>query len=187
MDFERTLETKRLRLLRLVAGLIVLLGFVSVGPVSRVFTGAVCGFVGSILSRAEACAQYMVIVQARLMVARNGMNWDRSRFSEPLARVFLAEETDVSLSECRARLRALRALLLNLPRHALRLIRRIERQMRRAAQTKQTSPCPAGHPFAWLCEWHLAAIRIERPPDKIRAAFPLISPPPDCRAGGAGR
>ena len=166
MDLERGIETQRLKLLRLVAGLVVLLGLLSVGPVSRVFSVSVCAFVGSILSRAEAAAKYLVIAQARLIVARRGMNWDRSRFSDPRARIFVADQIDVSLADCRARLKALRAVLMNLPRHALRLVRRIEQQIRGAAAPNWPLRSAVRRRSVSLCDWRLATRRIERPPDK---------------------
>lgn len=187
MDLERTIETQRLKLLRIVAGLVVLVGFLSVGPISRGFSISLRGFVGSILSRAEAAAQYLVIGQARLIIAGSSNDGDQNRFSETLARVLVADETDVSLPECRERLKALRAVLMDLPRHAARLLRRIEKRMRRTAGADRISPHPVERLSASLRDWHLATIRIERPPDKTRPTSLIILPPPEPRAGGAGR
>ena len=188
MDLERGIETQRLRLLRILAGLVVLLGFLSVGPVSRGFSGAVCGFVGSVLSRAEAAARYLVIAQARLIVARRGMDWDRSRFSDARARIFVADETDVSLAECRARLSALRAILTNLSRHALRVIRRIEKRMRGADCPDRLSPRPAEPSLAPLCYRQAVGHLPYRAPSRQtgkRIAAVFTSPPR--QAGGRCR
>jgi len=164
VDFERTLETQRLRLLRLVAGLVLLIGFLSVGPVSRGFSVAICRYVGSVLSRAEMAARYLVIAQAHRMVALGAFQGQRSQISESLAHAFVKTHADVSPSECQRRLKALRALLLDLPSHALRLLRRIEKQNRRKGRTDLPSPHPETPLFASLFNWRLAENRIERPP-----------------------
>jgi len=134
VDIERALETQRLRLLRMVAGLVVLVGFLSAHPVSRGFSIWTCRFVGSILSRAEAAARYLVIAQARM-------------------------------------LKALRAILMDLPRHALRLLRRIEKQSR--VDTHQPSPYPDTRLSTSCHDWRLAGNRIDRPPDHSHPASQL--------------
>jgi len=130
VDFERTLETQRLRLLRLVAGLVLLIGFLSVGPVSRGFSVAICRYVGSVLSRAEMAARYLVIAQAHRMVALGAFQGQRSQISESLAHAFVKTHADVSPSECQRRLKALRALLLDLPARDARIcLRRTRRRL----------------------------------------------------------
>ncbi len=178
MDFERAIETQRLKLLRLVAGLVVLVGVLSLGPISRGFSISVCRFVGAMLSRAETAAQYLVIAQARLMESRSGSAIGQSRLSESLARAFVVDEKAVSLSDCRERLKALLAVLTHLPRHAARLIRRIEKQMRGVI-----SPCRLlfrfeKHPSPALRDRQLAGPRIERPPDKGLPVSPFPDLPP---------
>ena len=151
MDCERTLEAQRLKLLRIVAGLFVVVGVLSVGPVSRGFSIWVCGFVGSILSRAEAAARCLVFARASSMIAGSGIELDRSRLSESLARAFVANEAGVSLSDCRVRLKELSAVLTNLPGHAVRLIRRAQKHMRRTIRIDQLLPrLDRNHP-APLC------------------------------------
>lgn len=166
MDIERALETQRLRLLRMVAGLVVLVGFLSAHPVSRGFSIWTCRFVGSILSRAEAAARYLVIAQARMMDARNGIDVS---FSESLALV--TDDADVSPTEYQRRLKALRAILMDLPRHALRLLRRIEKQSR--VDTHQPSPYPDTRLSTSCHDWRLAGNRIDRPPDHSHPASQL--------------
>ena len=179
MDLERAIETQRLRLLRIVAGLLVAVGVLTIGPVSCRFSDWVLGFVRSILSRAETAARYLVIAQARLMSSRGGMDIDQSQFSVSIASVFVAEAADVSLPDCRERLNALLAVLTHLPRHAARLIRRIERQTRGVA-----CACRLSHRFderllASLDDWRLAEPRIDRPPDKGLPHGPSFNLPPD--------
>ncbi len=165
MDFERALETQRLRLLRLVAGLVVLVGVLSLGPVSKGFSGWTCRFVGSILSRAETAARYLAIAQVRMMLARSGMELNQRQISDSLARAYAPDDVDLSLLECRRRLRGLCAVLEDLPRFALRLLRWIEKQTRRASGTLRVSPFPDGRLVPSLSDWQLAGARIERPPD----------------------
>lgn len=186
MDIERTIETQRLRLLRLVAGLVVLAGFLSVGPVSRVFSVSICGFIGSILSRAEAAVRYLLIAQAYAMIERGGIALDRSHFSETLAHAVPVDETDMSPFECRRRLKALHSVLMDLPRHALRLIRRIERRMGLMACSDRLSPREDARLAAPLRDRRPAPRRIERPPDKTLSAFAVFRPSPEFRAGGKG-
>ena len=185
MDFERTLEAQRLKLLRIVAGLFVVVGVLSVGPVSRGFSVWVCGFVGSILSRAEAAARCLVFARASSMIAGSGIELDRSRLLESFAHAFVESETEVSLPDCRVRLKDLYAVLTDLPRHAVRLIRRARKHMRRTIRVDQFLPrWDRNHP-APLCVWNLTKTRIERPPDKGLAIYELMQPPPGYRAGGA--
>ncbi len=178
MNFERAIESQRLKLLRLVAGLVVLVGVLSLGPISRGFSISACGFLRAMLSCAETAAQYLVIAQARLMEARSGSAINQSQFSEALAHAFVADEKDVSLSECRERLKALLAVLTNLPRHAARLIRRIEKQLRGVISLCQLSPRLEKHPSPALRDRQLARPRIERPPDKGLPVSPFPHLPP---------
>ena len=186
MDFERTLETQRLKLLRIVAGLVFAVGLLSVGPVSRVFSDWACGFVGSILSRAEAAARYLVIARARSMMVRRGIREDQSRFSDALAHVLPVDEDEISASAYRRRLKALHLALLDLPRFAAHLIRRLQRQKRRTERACRVMPCPDRRLSASLRDWPLRATRIERPPDKGRSFLSFLQPPPEIRAGGGG-
>ncbi len=178
MDIERTLETQRLKLLRMVAGLVVSLGFMALGPVSRGFSNWVARYVGSILSRAELAVRFMLITQACLMVARRGMDIDRRQISAFLDPVLWTGETELSLSECHARLRAVRGVLLDLPRHAMRLLRRIKKRLRRGECSDPISPCPSHGLSISFSGWRLAENRIERPPDKsCRHLWSLNLPP----------
>ena len=70
------------------------------------------------LSRADLAARCLVIAQARMIAIRKGSDLDFSRFSDDLTRAPGSPEADLSPSDCRARLKALRAVLMDLPRHA---------------------------------------------------------------------
>jgi len=172
MDIERTLETQRHRLLRIVAGLVVLLGVLAVGPVSRQFSDWVLGFVECVLSRAEAAVQYLVVTQACLMAGQCGLDVKRSQIAMPFAPEWNSDEADVSLIDCRQRLRVLRLVLGDLPRHALRLLRRIARQCRGAGRqlSVRFDLCCA----ASVHDWHLPANCIERPPDMFAGTLRFI-------------
>jgi hypothetical protein len=158
----------------MVAGLLALVGFVSVAPFSRGFTGSICQFVASILSRAEAAAQLLVIAQARRMGAGAGIDTDRRL---------------ISLAMCRRRLKALRSVLMDLPRCSLRLLRRIEKRARRALCADRPLHGFQARLADTLCAWRLAPSRIERPPDKtFRVCAETRSsrdtPSPGAPAGG---
>jgi len=189
VDIERTLETQRLKLLRIVAGLGVVLGVLTVGPISRWFSEWTLGFVGALLPRIEAASRYMVITQAYLIGGRSGLRMDARQIAGCLAPILPLSETEISLPDCQKRLKALRLILSDLPRHAARLVRRIEKEARRAVRTIRVPHHGEGSSFALLSESQLITNRIERPPDKIRAlhrSFYLFLPPPENRAGGVG-
>ena len=166
MDTVRAIDSQRLRLLRLLVGLVVALGFLSVGPVSRGFSAWVCGLVGSVLSRAELAGRYLVIAQARLMAARNGDDLEYSRFAGAFTSEFTACETELSPCDLRQRLKALQEVLMDLPRHALRLLRRIGKHMRSASGSHDV-PCFDPRLPGALRAWRLAGNRIERPPETL--------------------
>jgi hypothetical protein len=71
-------------------------------------------------------------------------------------------------------MRALRAVLRDLPRHALRLLRRVEKRARRALCSVRPSQCAASNRSVLLDDWRLPASRIERPPDKSVPRFHRI-------------
>jgi len=167
-------------------GLIFLVGVLAIGPVSRRFVEWNLGFVGSLLSRIEAAAKYLVIAQARLMVFRHALDIDHSRFSDALARVVVVDEPNVSLAESRARLMRVRAMLLDLPRHAARLIRWVQKQIRCTGDMNRVLLCGDQGTSAPCQRWRLAAPRIERPPDQSFFAVPFALPPLGCPAGGLG-
>jgi len=179
VDVERTLETQQLKLLRIIAGLAVVLGVLAVGPVSRWFSEWTLGFVGSVLSRAEAAARYLFMTQAYLILRERGVDLDRNQISEALGAELIVDAPDVSLPECRRRLKTLRALLMDLPRHALHLLRRIEKRYRRAPRSDQNLSRTDMRRSSPLNAWRKTALRVERPPDKNWFAAPSLSLPPD--------
>ena len=175
MDFERAIDTQRHRLLRLVAGLLVLVGFLSVGPVSRGFSDWVCRYVGPRLSRSEAAARYLLIAHARRTAARCGDAIDHDQFADCIASVRVADDADISLSACRSRLWALRALLMNLPQQAARLLRRMESLGRRPVRVDRIARIVDAEISAALHDWRLVGARIERPPDTAFQVIDLLA------------
>lgn len=168
VNFEEVIETQRLRLFRVVTGLIVLLGVLSLSPISRCFSVSVCQFTASILSRAEAAARYLVIAQARAMLAPSGARVTQSQLSACLDRVFVADENNVSLANSQRRLRVLRAILRNLPRAACRLLHQTAKHLRRTGRERATLPFPEASLRAALRDWQFTSL-IERPPDRAKA------------------
>lgn len=189
MDIERALETQRQRLLRIIATLVGVVGVLTLGPVSCRFSDWTLSFVHSILRRAEAATKNLVITQAYLIGGRSGLRMDARQIAGCLAPILPTSETEISLPDCQKRLKALRLILSDLPRHAARLVRRIDKEARRAVRTIRVPHHGEGSSFALLSESQLITNRIERPPDKIRAlhrSFYLFLPPPENRAGGVG-
>jgi len=164
VNFEQAIEIQRLRLLRVVAGLIVLLGVLSLGPISQCFSVSVCRFTASILSRAEAAARYLVIAQARAMLSQSGNSVTESQLLACLDRVFAANENEISLADGLKRLRVLRAVLKNLPRAASRLLHQIAKRARSTGRAQVLLPFPELR--EGLRDWELTSARVERPPDK---------------------
>jgi hypothetical protein len=150
----------------LVAGLLVAVGFLSALPVSRSFSDRTCQFIGSVLFRAEAAARCLVIVQARMIAAQSGRTIDRRSISEALSRAMAMSEAEVSLLTSHRRLKALRVMLSDLPRHALRLLHRIEKHQKRTGRACRVSPRPEVVLAVSLRDLRLAGTRIERPPDQ---------------------
>ena len=87
------------------------MGVLALGPISRGFSEWTLRFVGSVLSRAEMAARYLLMTQAHLMVGRCGFEIDRTLIAEALASGFVSNEAEVSVYETLRRLSALRALL----------------------------------------------------------------------------
>ncbi len=123
---ERAVETQRLKLLRLLAGWLAVVAFLSAAPISPAWTLWVRSFLSSVLARAEAAAQCLIFVEARRIAQARGGEvdpaWLSQRHFELLS---VCDGTPPSLAVLRRRLVALRGLLNSLPRRGLRLLRRM--------------------------------------------------------------
>jgi len=163
---EQAIETQRLRLLRIIAGLLTLVAVASMGPVSRMFPLHVRSFVWSILSRAELAAANLVIAQAGVFATLSRNEVDRARLFHCAAiRNAHAPERDVipALTILRRRLRILRNILEHLPHHGMRLLRRAARH--RKARIRQPRADYALSRVPTLDDMRLVLDRVERPPD----------------------
>ena len=161
MEIEQGIRIQQLKLLRIVAGLLALVVFVSLAPFSCDCRRWVRGIVFSILTRAECAAQHLMIAQARLIASHRGLCIDATRFFHPVEAGDPEESALPSLRRLWVRIKALRARLLDLPRHAHRLLRRVVRAI--SGQASVCDPEPSEPPM--LRGWRLEAVRVERPPD----------------------
>ena len=175
MEIEHGIATQRLRLLRLLAGLLVAVAFLSAAPFSTAYRQWLRGFVFSVLTRAEAAAQCLVIAQARILAYQRGVNFEPAQCLHAVGPA--SDEKMPTLAALRRRISALRAVLNNLPRHGMRLLRRM-----RGICVEGSGKTRLG--FIWdVCDglgaWRMGADPIERPPDKpLRFVFTAFSLPP---------
>ena len=183
MNLERTLETQRVRLLRLLAGWIAVLGVLSFGPVALPMPRWVRAFFDRVLIRAELAAQFLMRAIA-LTQATSGLVTQT-----PMARTERRMAVDVpSAQMLLRRMKALRDVLEDLPRYARRLLR----VWNTAGEAIDFSapPCliPANGTLAMVsADW--VQPRIERPPDKRMIALiglAHLSPSFPIGAEGAG-
>lgn len=190
VNIERVLEIKRLKLLRLVAGLfsvVIVLSavFVPFGAASGAVSRWALAGLSSVLSRAELAGQYLLIGQARLIAARTGVIVDR----DLLINLGLRERPGHAEARCTAelsrRLIALRALLMDVPRRGLCLLRRATGQAVLLSGGARRCADPSIHRAGACGAWRLGRARIERPPDKP-CPFSSASTSPRYRAGGKG-
>ena len=166
VEMERALETQRLALLRLLAGLVLVLRLVSFAPVVSLLPRWVRLHVSSVLIRSESATQSLVYVAAIVFCGHRGA-WPGLP-----ARVEVLPEGGYSAEVLLRRIAALRAVLEDLPRYAKRLLKR-------QADTRETilqEWVPLGLDVLPPAPSPLRA-RIERPPDKRAphdpADFPL--------------
>lgn len=166
MDVQAAIETQRLRLLRLLAGMLAVVAFVSAAPISRGFSRWVVEGVAAILPRAELAAQYLLFAQAGARAARANGPVDRRRLLDHALRDRPGDGNRITLSSLRHRLEVLRALLEDLPGFGLRLLRRVRKAMLRGSRPHHPHPCAKADMTMPLDAWRLAGARIDRPPDK---------------------
>ena len=171
MEMERALETQRTKLLRLLAGWLAVVEWVSLAPFVGELPCWLRAFLGGLLSRAEYAAQSLVLVSARVQ-ARLGYGEFTHGPSEAFAYAELPLPEDVPPTMVLLqRMRALCALLEDLPRQGRRLLRR---GIKRNASKCRTDPrSDDTEPFVMAkdnerCETPFTR-RIERPPDKRSA------------------
>ena len=117
---EGAIETQRLKLLRLLAGLAVALGFLSTAPVAVGWSRWVRSVVFSVLRRAESAAHSLEFAQA-CVDAKKCVG--QPQHSLPYDPAFEADDEPPSLAVLRRRTNALWRILEDFPRHGHRLLR----------------------------------------------------------------
>lgn len=177
VDFERTLETQRVRLLRLLTGWFSVVVLLSVGPLALPLPFWFGSFLAGVLTRAELAAQYLVRASVCLQ-ARDGLAIAEG--ASPFAGSAVRGSVDAvpSTRDLLRRMNALRRILEDLPRYARRMM-----VCEIAGEAFDFSrPVPARVIRDRLgkigAQW--IAARVERPPDKIENAlgwFDMNSPP----------
>ena len=181
MDFERAIETQRVKLLRLLTGWVVMLGVLSGGPLALPVPRWVCAIFQALLVRAELGAQYLIQVSAFTQTS-GGAIAAVSALRPP------SENSDTvpSAQSLLQRMCALRNVLENLPRHARRMLR-VKRVAGEAFDYAAASSASAVR-FALVAvdpDWIVP--RVERPPDKLRSLdWCGLKLPLALRAGDAG-
>ena len=171
MDLGRAVDTQRDALLRLLARLMLVIEVLSCGPFDGKVTRWVCRSLSSVLSRAELAGQYLVIGSARLLVARGVVapegDWLSAARRDAGVNAGASYEA-VTCDSLLFRMKALKAVLEDLPRHALRLLRRIARAGRLALAdgTSRLAIAAARRAIGTFRPERDRAARIDRPPDK---------------------
>jgi len=163
VDLERAIETQRMALLRLLSGWIAVVGFASGGSFVLPLPRWVRGFFDTLLTRAEFAAQCLVSASACLQGGGH-----RRDFGESERRSFSHAKGDVPSSQTLLRrMEALRGLLENLSRYALRQI----------AFRHKSPPYDwkrdgwRGDDVALVSKSKWLAPQIERPPDQDGTDF----------------
>ncbi len=182
---ERALEVQRHKLLRVLAGLVLAVGFLSAGPVSHAFSRWAREGLSSVLSRAELAAQYLVVVQARLIAERSGESLDLQKMIDIAHSNSARVGSEDSVCGLRRRLRAMQTLLNDLPRRGQRLLRRIEGVIRQVVSDALSLLCLEPQQ-SFDNAWRIAPTRVERPPDK-RCLEVMVKSPPSGYGRGAKR
>jgi hypothetical protein len=164
VGLERALETRRVRLLRLLTGWLAVVAMLSGGPLAVPLPRSVRAVFADLLIRAELAAQYMVYVSARLQ-ARGEVAKIFAQ-SPRLFPVALAVDEVPSTAALLRRMRALRRLLWDLPRRGRRLLRHLRlKAMGRAAKPDASARSATD---LTLPQW--IAPCVEHPPDKDHAS-----------------
>jgi len=163
LDIAAALETQRLRLLRLLAGLLCVVQFVSLAPVISVLPFRIRLYVSSILDRAEAAADCLVIATASTLF-RYRAPVQAGEFLLPLDTESVTTSY-ASADDLLHRITVLRAILRNLPLHAKRLAQRGKRTSADARAVHPMRDATTGVRFLnFASEAFLS--RLELPPER---------------------
>jgi len=174
LQIEHGIATQRLRLSRLVAGLLLAVNFLSFLPFSSESRHWLQRALLSVLTRAECAAYYLVIAQAGVLAVRAGVFERPSQFYAAMGDLggpdFSSCEAGSYFAPLERRLKILRAMLADLPRYAVRLLRRV-------LSAGESRTRARGASFAVGFEVRLSGLRlaaepIEKPPDKAPVPLP---------------
>ena len=183
MDLERALETQRARLLQLLAGWVVMLGFLSAGPLALPLPRWVRAFFATLVTRAEFAAQSLVQVSACLQITGGAVDPVRGQRPAPTSEATSDVPSTQALFQ---RIEALRLLLETLPRHTRRLLR-VQKSVGVAFDYSVPLRVLVSQDHGAKAGANWVAPRVERPPDKAQTDFDgLVRTPPALQAGGAG-
>jgi len=170
LNLERTLETQRVKLLRLVTGWLAVVVLVSGGSLGLPRWAR--SFLADLIVRAEFAAQCLVLVSARLQTNERWAVAEDSPASVSRSEGGGAVDETPSVAVLLRRMKALRRVLQDLPRFGRRLLRPLrgsEGEKRVRCSTGRTHPIDvAPAPPEWV------APRVERPPDKGSLRFSAV-------------
>ena len=162
MEIERALETQRLALLRLLTGLAVALRFAALAPAVSMLPLWVRSYAAALLVRVEAGVQSLVIVAACGLL-RQQAAVSPVGLSFPGLAVSALPKDGTSTEALLHRIKVLRGVLNDLPRHAKRLISRLTRAASEEPVPLNQRGIDAG---IFVVTTTPVRARIERPPDK---------------------
>jgi len=159
VDLETASEKKRLALLRVLAWMALVVVLIAHAPAGSLVPQWVRSSVAALLVRVEAAATSLVIVAARVFCGHR-VDWPLAVDSLHLGE--FPPEEDVPAERLLHRIKALRAVLNDLPRYAKRLVKRLTRS--RTAKPTGTPSVDSGDSPPMIA---LFVSRIKRPPDKM--------------------
>ena len=182
MNVEWAVETRRLALLRLLAGWFFLAGLVSREAFVLPLPRELCRYLDSLVVRAELAAQYLLYIAVR----QQGGN-PRAIFGAlPAPSSVRDAESVPTVAALSRRMAALRDLLENLSREARRLMcRHADRRVWHCDPAKRPLPQSGMGMAVPSLSRQVRAPRAERPPDCAGERSTNL-PPSRFRAGGAG-
>ena len=162
VDFERALETQRVKLLRLLTGWLAVVALLSGGPFAVPLPRWVRAVFADLVVRAEFAAQCLVRVSARSQAGDYCAVIEDSRFS--IVHLDTGDRADdvPSTAALLRRMKALRGLLQDLPRFGRRLLRRLSDDS--ADVFLGSIPTHESRAPSTAPQWVVPGI--ERPPDR---------------------
>ena len=165
VDLERALEAQRVRLLRLLTGWLAVVALMSGGPLALPLPRWLRAFFADLLIRVEFAAQCMVQVSACLQAGQSGTV--SSLRPMPVLRPAHSVDDVPSVVALLRRMKTLRRLLRDLPRHGRRLLRRCE--SRRVSRRTSWAGLSRGASGFAMPQWIVP--EVERPPDVVGTIF----------------